>query len=375
MSNSAVNPIGFAGRSKDRNYLLNSAFDLWQRGLTFEGIVDGITTEGIYTADRWIALNGGAGVTIQRQTFADGQTQVPGHPDYFFRYNMNGTTGSHPAIMQKIEDVATLSGKRAALSYYARVTGITAGTTSGIGSTGTIPIVLRVRQFLGVGATGSGGFTSNSIEVTAGATITGSWVKYTHSFLLAGLTGCTFGTSGTDFLSVEWRLPGGTWGVNPVAGNSGDIDITNKRTIGTAGNSNMKYVLDLAIPQFEESVATEFERRPIVEEQWKCERYFARTFQRGVTVAAINLGLTQGAIAGYGNGSFVGAGWEFPNTMRTIPLVTLWSHAVATGVSWAAGIGATADAISPKRAFIKSTSGSPAAATLYFIHATVAAEI
>lgn len=374
MSNSSIGLNGFLGRSKDRNYLINGSFEIWQRGITFGGLGDGITTETIYTADRWIALNGGAGVTVSRQDFADTQSEIPGYPKHYFRYDMRGTTGSHPCIMQKVEGVRTLAGKQVAVSYWARATGITAGTTSGILSTTQLPAVFRMRQFLGVGGTGSTGLTSNTVQHTTGLTLTGTWTQFNHTFQLNDLSGMTFGTTGTDFLSFELRLPGGTHGVNPVAGGSGDIDITNVRTVATGGGSNLKYVVDIANAQLEERTSTEFERRPIQEELLKCQRYYMQTFMFGTTSPAAGLGITNGAIGVVGASAGFGTVFNFPTQMRTPPAVRMLGHTVSGG-NFATGIGATANAISATRCSIFSNGGSPSAGTIYYVHATVSAEI
>ena len=74
-----------AGR---RNLIINGGFDVWQRGTT-GSVVGG---PAYVSADRWkIYVNTSTTITLSRQTFTSGQTEVPGNPTYYGRFSWLGT--------------------------------------------------------------------------------------------------------------------------------------------------------------------------------------------------------------------------------------------------------------------------------------------
>lgn len=213
-----------------RNAIINGNFDIWQRGTSFSN-----PASGTYTADRWVPSYDGSGATrtLSRQTFTLGQTDVPGEPTYFFRYDQSvaGTSGTFNNIEQRIEGVRTYAGQQVTLSFYAKAT-----------ASLTLPLI-RLRQVFGTG--GSPSAIVNT-QLVASQVITTSWVKYTYTATLPSISGKTIGSDNTDWLGVLIILP-----------------------------INSALTLDLAQVQLEVGpVATPFERRPIGTELALCQRYY-----------------------------------------------------------------------------------------------------
>jgi len=226
------NPITGSGY---KNYLINGGFRIWQRGTSF-------TTMDAYGADRWKHGSGGT-ATVSRQSFALGQTDVPGEPEFYWRNNTT-VAGSATAtvLRQRIEDVRTLAGQTATLSFWAK-----AGTTK------TFQIVIQ--QVFGTG----GNPSADVIALNQAQSIGTVWTRYTYTVALPSISGKTLGTNNDDYLEILIQE--------------------------TAGFS--VFTLDTSQWQLEKgSVPTEFEYRPIGVEVLRARRYF-----RTVIVAAGGIGL------------------------------------------------------------------------------------
>jgi hypothetical protein len=99
-----------------RNYLMNGSFLVWQRGVSF-------TANAEYSADRFQhTFAGGSSGTVSRQAFTPGQTDVPGEPEYYFRFDKTTHVAGYSTIFkQNIEDVRTFAGQTATISFWAKV--------------------------------------------------------------------------------------------------------------------------------------------------------------------------------------------------------------------------------------------------------------
>jgi len=242
-----------------RNAIINGNFDIWQRGTSFSN-----PGSGSYLADRWLHGFDGSGSTrtISRQTFATGQTDVPGEPSYFFRYNQSvaGSGGTDSNFQQRIESVRTFAGQQITISFYAKAA-----------SSITLPFV-RVGQVFG-----SGGSPSATVSTTlvSNLAIGTSWAKYSYPVTLPSISGKTLGTNGNDFVQLVFSLP-----------------------------LNTTFTFDIAQVQVEAGpVATPFERRPIGTELALCQRYYEE----------------QSVFSSYGTATFLSVCANYKVTKRVVP--------------------------------------------------------
>jgi hypothetical protein len=224
---SSINNGPLAGM---RNAIINGNFDIWQRGTSFAS-----PTNANYTADRWKVQfnNTGATRTLSRQSFALGQTDVPGEPTYFMRFDQSvaGSGGTFTQLDQYIESVRTFAGQQVTISFWAKAAAST-----------TMPSVALQQLF------GSGGSPSSLNQTTAGSSLalTTTWQKFSYQVTLPSISGKTLGTDNNDALIVVFFMP-----------------------------LNATFTIDIAQVQVEPGpVATPFERRPIGTELALCQRYF-----------------------------------------------------------------------------------------------------
>ena len=206
----------------NRNRIINGNFDVWQRGTSFAGV----TATG-YQADRWeVQPAAGCTMTIDRQAFTAGQTDVPYEPSYFLRADITTAGSANAEISQKIEDVRTFAGQTIIASFYAKSTA------------GTQTLNCRFHQDFG-----SGGSTRVTTGISA-KVLSSSWQKFTFTLALGSLTGKTIGTSSYLAFNFYWD------------------------------NSSTSNDVDLAQVQVEAgSVATPFEYKSISQELEACQRY------------------------------------------------------------------------------------------------------
>lgn len=213
-----------------RNAIINGGFDIWQRGTSF---TPGF---GTFSADRWSTYFDGTGSTrtISRQAFTLGQTDVPGEPQYFLRYDQSvaGSGGTYNWLNQSIEGVRTFAGQPVTLSFYAK-------------GSSAFNISAQMNQNFGTGGSPSSQTNTTILGTTA---LTTSWALYSATVTIPSISGKTLGTNGNDNLSFTFNLP-----------------------------LNTTFTFDLARLQIElGSVATPFERRPIGTEEALCKRYYRR---------------------------------------------------------------------------------------------------
>ena len=235
-----------AGR---KNLIINGGFDVWQRGTT--GSVSG--GPAYASADRWrMYVNTSTTMTLSRQTFTAGQTEVPGNPSYYARFDWLGTGASQFfGLEQFIEGCHHGSGDYLTVSFYAR---------SQLGD----DMYLGVNQNFGTGGSAQQNITNSLIELET------YWKKFVYVLSVPSISGKTINKS-DDSLSITFYR-----------------------------NGTQNSYLELSNVQVEVGKnATEFEHRSYGEELALCERYYQKhTTSSDYRVAAIrsNGGSTQGTI-------------------------------------------------------------------------------
>ena len=275
-----------------RNKIINGNFDFWQRGTSQ-------TSSGYGSADRWSIGHGTSSKTASQQSFANGQTDVPGNPKFYLRHVVTSSSGGYVVLTQNIEGVETLAGKTVTLSFYAK-----ADSNKNIASAYT--------RYYGTGGSPSPSTFEDSIGVTT-HNLTTSWQKFTTTVSIPSISGKTLGTNGNDYLHlVIWFDSGSTYSSrnNSLGQQSGTFDI--------------------AQVQLEEgSSATPFEHRPPGIELSLCQRYYYRLISEQIfTSFAIGRAFTTT------NGTAV---VFLPVPMRTSPPVlnfTAINNSGYTGAPW-----------------------------------------
>jgi hypothetical protein len=179
--------------------VLNSAFQVWQRGTTFTA--SSVTTG--YTADRWLGYRSVAGGTISRQTTSD-TTNLP-NIQYCARVARDSGNTSTATInfYNSFESVNSIpfAGQTVTLSFYARKGANYSSTTTNVlltTGTGTDQNILS-------------GFTGQTNPIISTVTPTTTWARYTYTATLAttatqisiGIIQNPLGTAGAaDYLEI-----------------------------------------------------------------------------------------------------------------------------------------------------------------------------
>lgn len=254
-----------------RNKIINGNFDIWQRATSQ-------TSSGYGSDDRWqnTFLNGA--MTHSQQTFTIGQTDVAGNPKCYSRTVYTHASGASDYCIkrQHIENVETLSGKTATLTFWAK-------------ADSAKDIIIELTQTFG-----SGGSPSSEVRLSPETfSLTTSWQKFTRTISMPSLSGKTIGTNGDDKIRLLIWYSAGT-----------DYDVF------TGGLGNQSGTYDIARVSLVEGDATleddPFEPRPLPIEKHLCQRY---TCEVGFTLNNL--------AAPYDNQL------SFPNEMRANPSITL----------------------------------------------------
>lgn len=190
-----------------RNKIINGHFWLWRRGAT-QSVV------GYKSADRWYLNTAGSGVTCTLSQQVMNGTGWPKQilQDLFYaRLVFTTGTGSdrYVRLEHRIEDVVSLSGQQATLTFWAR-----AATTG-------LSIAANLSQVFGSG--GSAAVHVNGQKTSLGT----NWQKVSFVFDIPGIAGKTIGASNC-LNAVIWASGGGleTAITDNLPAQSGTIDIS-----------------------------------------------------------------------------------------------------------------------------------------------------
>ena len=273
-TNGTIN-ITAAPYAAGKNKIINGDFRIWQRGTSF-------TASNVYMADRWANYFTGTSVTgtYTRQTFTPGAAPVAGYEGEYFLQAVvasGSDVNTQNIIIQRIEDVRTLAGQTATVSFWAKAT------------SGTPKIGANLRQEFGSGGSGAVDVNGQS------ATLSTSWARYSFTFTVPSVSGKTIGTS--SFLSQNiWFSAGST-------------QATQSGSVGLQSATFQVWGVQLEAG----STATAFQTATgtIQGELAACQRYFQ---------SPLPAYLMQGT-----NSTRINCNVFFPVAMRTAPTVTLSS--------------------------------------------------
>ena len=258
------------------NYIINGAFEINQRNFTN-------TASSVYGFDRWrVGLIGGT-CSYSSQSFAVGESPAPNfQPTNYARIVSSGhsATSDWSALIQSIENVRTLAGQVATISFYSRAT------------SGTPQVALTLEQRFGPGG------SANSILAAGRVTVDTTWKRYSITTTIPSVAGKTIPSPSLSDLGIYLFTSAGS-GMNIYTGGLGFQNTT----------------IDFWGVQVEAgSVATPFRlnANSIQGELAACQRYFwsptAETNPYMPIASCYGITTTTGF-----------AIFEFPVTMRTKP--------------------------------------------------------
>jgi len=270
--------IGSQTALSNRNLIINGEFQVWQRGTSSSSV-------GYNTADRWRLHLSGASATASQGTFANGQTAVPGNPQFYMALNV--TTGNDNAGWQyRHEGTQQLNGEVYTLSFWAK---------------SATPATMTVSSH---SYDASADVDDDNTVSPSTFTPTSAWQKFT-------------------FKITHSSMP------NLGAYANGDYTLM---SIGQGSSTSTDaWKLNLALVQFEKGEqATPFEHRCFGDELARCQRYyyfsgFGGNIHPGDSDAAAAVdyeGRVMAVHIGSNRHTFFG---NFPVFLRAIPTLTFYS--------------------------------------------------
>ena len=266
-----------------KNKIINGDFNINQRNFSSG------TATGQYIVDRFQDDGTGGTLTTSVQQFTPGTAPVAGYEAKQFMRTITATqsaAGHYQTFTQAIEDVRTLAGQTATVSFWAKA------------ATGTPNIGATLQQQFG-----SGG---SSLVTTSAAvqTITTSWARYSFQIAVPSISGKTIGTS--SLVKLYILVSAGT-----------TISGLGYPAVGLQNNT-----FDVWGVQVEAgSIATPFQTATgtIAGELAACQRYYYQTNPGGGSLAATHM-VGGSAYTTTAIGQIYCA---FPVTMRSNPSATI----------------------------------------------------
>jgi len=333
---SATTGLRWAATPSASNPVLNSAFQVWQRGTSIAG-----TSTIPYTADRWQLGRAGSvtGSTVSRQATGD-TTNLP-NIQYCARVQRDSGNTSTAVIffMQSFETLNAIpyAGKTIALSFYARAGANFSAASSLLGA--------RIDTGTGTDQNVFTGYTGSATPINTPVTLTTTWQRFT-------VTG-TIASTATEFGLLFNYSPTGTAGAND------HFEITGVQIdVGS-----------VALP-FRTYAAT------IQQELAACQRYFQKSYEQatapGASTAMNSIVILQQSAVAYGA---YAAAVKLPVTMRTSPTYTVYSPIngttsviadAAANTNMAAGSGTVGTNSSDSSLVIRNITTTPATITPNF---------
>ena len=184
-----INTLGGGNFAAGKNKIINGDLFINQRAFS------STTTNNALGFDRFKLTYSGGTTTMSAQTFTAGTAPVSGYEARNFVRAVStsqSVAGDYSAIRQAIEDVRTLAGQTATVSFWAKA------------STGTPNIGVTLAQNFG---------TSGSSTVPTSAavkTLTTSWARYTFTIAVPSISGKTISTINDHSLDAWMFISCGT---------------------------------------------------------------------------------------------------------------------------------------------------------------------
>jgi hypothetical protein len=177
------------------NPVLNSSFQVWQRGTT--GTANGVSA---YNADRWTSYQNAGSITSSRQATGD-TTNLP-MIQYCNRVQRNsGSTVTNTYFLsQPFETINSVAyaGRTVTLSFYARA-GANFSAASSL-------LYAQLNTGTGTDQNNIAGFTGAATPINSAATLTTTWQRFSFTGTLA--------SNITQLAMVFYYSPTGTAGAN-----------------------------------------------------------------------------------------------------------------------------------------------------------------
>jgi hypothetical protein len=168
-----VNLLESAQYAAGKNKIINGDFGINQRAFT------STTTTSTFGFDRWYYNASGGTATYSTQAFTVGTAPVAGYEGVNFARLACTIGNDFCSLIQRIEDVRTLAGQTATLSFWAK--GTNPATLGSLGAT--------LEQNFGSGGSSSVVLTQQSFVLTA------NWQRYSLTYTVPSISGKTIGTS------------------------------------------------------------------------------------------------------------------------------------------------------------------------------------
>ncbi len=213
--------LRYQGILNASNPVLNSSFDVWQRGTSFAAAANATN----YTADRWLGYRGAVGGTISRQVTND-TTNLP-FIQYCARVQRDSGNSSTAAveILQPFESANAIpfAGRTVTMSFYARK-----GANFSAASD-----ALNVRLVTGTGTDQNPitTYTGSANTISTTVTLTSTWQRFSVSATLPATV--------TEFYPDFYFTPVGTAGaadffeITGIAIDLGSVALPYRRNSGT----------------------------------------------------------------------------------------------------------------------------------------------
>ena len=184
------NPTSAAGK----NAIINGGMDIWQRGTT----ATTVSSYYNYGADRWRIQSSNTTLTASQQS--------PGSTLPQFRYcqriarNAASTQTSAQYISQSLENATSIpfAGQNVTISFYARA-GANYSSTSNA-------LTILLNAGTGTDENVMNGYTGSTTSISATATLTTSWQRFSYSGSVASTV--------TELGFLAYYTPTGTAGAN-----------------------------------------------------------------------------------------------------------------------------------------------------------------